>query len=186
MASSLVCPKAVAVPAARRSPGLEAVYRANFATVWRVLRRLGVREEQLDDAAQDVFLVVQRKLDAFDPRAPVSSWVVAIALRVASAYRRRAARQPGERLDEAIPDTAPGPARAIELQESLRLLHEVLAELDDRLREVFVLSELEQLSVPEIAQALGANVNTVYSRLRTARRRFEAALVRRRGAGEGA
>jgi len=165
-----------------RPPTLDAAYREHFRSVWRVLHRLGVPASQVDDATQDVFLVVHRKLDAFDGRAPLRSWIVAIAVRVASDYRRRAQRARGHELGDAIADAAPTPAEHSEMRESIRLLHSVLAELDETKRAVFVLSELEQLSVPEIADVLGVNLNTVYSRLRAARRQFDAALARRRGA----
>jgi RNA polymerase sigma-70 factor (ECF subfamily) len=161
---------------------LESVYRQHFKAVWRLLRRLGVETAQLDDAAQDVFLVVQRKLDSLDPQAAVHSWVFAIAVRVASEYRRRAARRRTEALDETMADSAPNPARLSELQQSVQLLHDVLGDLDEPRRTVYVLAELEQLSVPEIASVLGANLNTVYSRLRSARKQFDAALQRRRAA----
>ena len=71
-----------------------------------------------------------------------------------------------------------------EVQESVRLLHELLNELDENKRTVFVLAELEQLSVPEITQVLGVNLNTVYSRLRSARQQFETALLLRRTSEE--
>jgi len=164
-----------------RPTSLEAIYRQHFSATWRILRRLGVPDEQLDDATQDVFLVVHRRLGEFDPRSPLKSWIFAIAVRVASDYRRRAARRRTEPLDEAIQDTAPCPARMSELQESVRLLHEVLDTLDEGKRVVFVLAELEQLTVPEIATVLGVNLNTVYSRLRSGRKQFEAALIARRG-----
>jgi RNA polymerase sigma-70 factor (ECF subfamily) len=179
MAPSVTFPADVAPEARCRPESLEAVYREHFSTTWRVLRRLGVPEAQLDDATQDVFLVVHRKLDAFDARSPLRSWIVAIAVRVASEYRRRGARRRTEQLDEAIPDAAPDPAQVSEMQESVRLLHEVLNTLDEKKRTVFVLAELEQLSVPEITQVLGVNLNTVYSRLRSARKEFEAALLER-------
>jgi RNA polymerase sigma-70 factor (ECF subfamily) len=195
MAPSLVYPQAVASeppevtnvaePAEQASLTLEGVYRGQFKEVWRVLRRLGVSQAQLDDAAQDVFLVVQRRLGQFDHAAPLRSWVFGIAVRVASDYRRRAARWRTEPFSEAVSDASQSPARLTELQESVQLLHELLRELDESKRVVFVLSELEQLSAPEIAAVLGVNENTVYSRLRSARTRFEAALARRRAAPEG-
>jgi RNA polymerase sigma-70 factor (ECF subfamily) len=168
------------VEATHRPPTLECVYRLHFKQTWRVLRRLGVAEAQLDDATQDVFLVVNRKLHDFDPRAPLHSWIFAITVRVASEYRRRAARRRSEPLDDGIADRAPSPARSSEVREAIRLLEAVLEELDETKRTVFVLSELEQLSVPEIAHVIGVNVNTVYSRLRAARKRFDSALARRR------
>jgi RNA polymerase sigma-70 factor (ECF subfamily) len=180
MAPSLARAAPATVGALSRPVTLDTAYREHFKAVWRVLRRLGVPTAQLDDAAQDVFLVVHRKLDAFDARAPLRSWILAIAVRVASDHRRRALRTRAHELDEAVADVAPSPAQHSETQESLRLLHAVLAELDDKKRCVFVLSELEQLSVPEIAAVLGVNLNTAYSRLRAARKQFEAALSRRR------
>lgn len=170
------------MPRVEHAVTLDCIYREHFRSVWRLLRRLGVAEAQLDDAAQDVFLVVQRRLDDFDGAAPVRAWVFAIAVRVASEFRRRASRWKAEPLGEERACGAPGPAHLTELQESLRLLHDVLGELDDARREVFVLSELEQLRAPEIASVLGVNLNTIYSRLRSARQHFDAALARRRAA----
>lgn len=186
MARTLACPEIEAAPA-RVEPALtlEVIYREHFRSVWRLLRRLGVGEAQLDDATQDVFLVVQRRLVEFDGAAPVRAWVFAIAVRVASEYRRRASRWRAVPIGDERACALPGPARLTELQESIRLLHEMLAELDDDRREVFVLAELEQLSAPEIASVLGVNLNTIYSRLRSARQRFEAALARHRAARSG-
>ncbi len=182
MVSSLVSSSEVVVEVNHRPRTLDSVYREHFQGVWRLLRRLGVPVAALDDAAQDVFLVVHRKLADFDPRAPLQSWVFAITVRVASEHRRRAARVRAEQFDDGLPDPAPGPAQLRELREEVELLHEILGELDDDKREVFVLSELEQLSAPEIATVLEANLNTVYSRLRAARKYFDAALQRRRAA----
>jgi RNA polymerase sigma-70 factor (ECF subfamily) len=184
MASPSVYPGEVVAEVHHRPLTLDAIYREHFKAVWRLLRRLGVTLAQLDDATQDVFLVVHRKLAGFDPRAPIRSWVFAIAVRVASDYRRRALRGRTEPFDDAIAhataDVTPSPARLCELQESVEQLHEILGELDDKKRTVFVLSELEQLSAPEIASVLGVNLNTVYSRLRSAKDSFEAALFRRK------
>lgn len=182
MSASLVCPGQVAAPAASRPASLEEVYREHFAGVWRVLRRLGVPPSQIDDATQDVFLVVKRKLHEFEPTSPLRSWMFAIAVRVAREHRRRAARDRAEQLDETLLDRAPNPAQLTERQEAIRLLHQLLHQLDEKKRTVFVLSELEQLSAPEIAEILSVNVNTVYSRLRAAKQQFEAALARRRAA----
>jgi RNA polymerase sigma-70 factor, ECF subfamily len=182
MASSLVSSRELAVEVNHRPQTLDSVYREHFQAVWRLLRRLGVPVAALDDAAQDVFLVVHRKLADFDPRARLRSWVFAITVRVASEHRRRATRARTEQFDDILPDPAPGPGELRELREELQLLHDLLGELDDDKRTVFVLSELEQLSVPEIAAVLGVNLNTVYSRRRAARKSFDAALHRRRAA----
>lgn len=171
---------------AQESPlTFEATYAAHFRGVWRTLHRLGVSRAQLDDAAQDVFVVVYRRLAEFDGRS-LRGWLYAIAVRVASDYRRRLWQRRSMPLSESVVDPAPDPGRASELGESVRLLHELLGELSDDQRVVFVLGELEQLTAPEIAKALEVNLNTVYSRQRAARARFEAALLRRRGRRGGA
>ncbi len=168
-------------PAATVTPAFAAVYDVHFAFVWRSLRRLGVPDRLLDDAAQDVFLVVHRRLSGFEGRASLKSWLFAIARRVAHDHRRRVGRKERtEELPAALVDARTATPRAeAERNEALRALHEILGAMDDDKREVFVLAELEQMSVPEIADAIGANVNTVYSRLRAARGAFEAAVARR-------
>jgi RNA polymerase sigma-70 factor (ECF subfamily) len=87
-------------------------------------------------------------------------------------------------LDGSLVDPAPDPGRTSELNEAVRLLHSLLDELSEPKRTAFVLSELEELSVPEIAAALGENLNTVYSRVRAARSEFDAALRRERARSE--
>lgn len=165
--------------AAEAPLAFEAVYAAHFRGVWRTLHRLGVGRSQLDDAAQDVFVVVYRRFGEFDGRS-LRGWLYAIAVRVASDYRRRPWQRRSVPLTDVVVDSAPDPARASELSESVRLLHDLLAELPDEQRVVFVLGELEQLTAPEIAKALELNLNTVYSRQRAARARFEAGLTRSR------
>lgn len=168
---------------ARELPSFELVYARHFRGIWRTLRRLGVAAAQLDDAAQDVFVVAHRRLAEFDGRS-LRGWLYAIALRVASDYRRGAARRHSLPLEAPFPTPASDPARASELNESVRVLHLLLGDLDEPKRTVFVLGELEELSAPEIAEVLGVNLNTVYSRLRAARSDFDAALKRHRARSE--
>ncbi len=179
MSFSLAMPRQVPKATLDEAVAFESVYRQQFAGVWRVLRRMGVRPAQLDDATQDVFLVVHRRLREYEERGSPRSWLYAIALRVASDYRRRSTRRHTEPLHDVV-DPAPSPARQSERRESVRLLHELLSQLDEEKRTVFVLVELEQLSAPEIAEVLDVNLNTVYSRLRAARKLFESALKRHR------
>jgi len=160
-------------------PAFHAIYTEFFRAMWRTLRRLGVEQAQLDDAVQDVFIVVHRRLPEFDGRS-LRGWLYAIAVRVASDHRRGAAQRRTAPLPETLVDPRPDPARVSELGESVRLLHELLGELDEPKRTVFVLGELDELSVPEIAEALGENPNTVASRLRAARARFDEAFRRHR------
>jgi RNA polymerase sigma-70 factor (ECF subfamily) len=158
-------------------------YDAHVDFVWRTLWRLGVPQESLQDAVQDVFLVVHRRRADFNGRSTVRTWIFGIVLRVAKDYRRALRRKrPTTPLDDELPDGAADPGTRTERNEGLRVLARVLDQLDDDKRTVFVMSELEQMSVPEMAEALGANPNTIYSRLRTARDEFERAVTRyRRG-----
>jgi RNA polymerase sigma-70 factor (ECF subfamily) len=185
MALSLTRPSPLAARDESPQPMVfKAIYSRHFRNVWRTLRRLGVSDAQLDDAAQDVFLVVHKKLAGFDGRS-LRGWLYAIMVRVASDYRRNTVQGRTAPLTEAVEDVAPGPAHVSELNESIRLLHTLLAELDDRKREVFVLGELEQLSAPEIAEVLGVNLNTVYARQRAARQQFDATLKRHQQRNRG-
>jgi RNA polymerase sigma-70 factor (ECF subfamily) len=171
---------APADPALGARPDFEEVYEAYFDFVWRSLRRLGVPEAQLDDAAQDVFLVVYRRLDEFEARSSLKTWIFGIVLRVTSTLRRTARRKPTEPLADEPVALGSAPEALTESREAARLVREILDELDDDRRAVFVLAELEQMTAPEISSALAVNLNTVYSRLRAARRDFDAALARRR------
>jgi RNA polymerase sigma-70 factor, ECF subfamily len=165
-------------------PGLEisAVYEAHFQYVWRCLKSLGVSESSLDDALQDVFVVVQRRLSDFDGRAELRTWLYAIALRVARKHWARAHKDSSRM--EAVDALAESPASAPDLESAtaskqrLSLARAALASLDDDKRVVFVLSRIEQMAAPEIANVIGVPLNTVYSRLRAAREAFEAEVRR--------
>lgn len=161
--------------AATTRPTFEQAYDQLFDFVWRSLRRLGVPAASIDDAVQDVFVVVHRRLVEFEGRSSLKTWVFAIALRVARDHQRSARRKGGhEPLDPRIADDTPGPVESLARAEAVRELDRILAALDEDKRTVFVLAEIEQMTAPEIAEALGINLNTVYSRLRLARRAFEA------------
>lgn len=161
-------------------PDFASLYEAQFDFVWRSVRRLGVPERSLDDAVQDVFIVVHRRLAAFEGRSTIKSWLFGIARRVASDHRRRIDRK--ERTEElpvsCIDPLAPDPRAEAERSAAFAVLSSLLQNLDDDKREVFMLVELEEMSVPEVADAIGINLNTVYSRLRAARRDFDAAVAR--------
>jgi RNA polymerase sigma-70 factor (ECF subfamily) len=168
-------------------PTFAEVYEAHVRFVWRTIRRLGVPDLDVDDAVQDVFLVVHRKLGAFRPDAPVKHWIFRIAARVARDHRRSRARKDPARHGlapiselETIADTRdPALADPVDRSSAARLIRELLLELDETKRQVFILAELEQMTAPEIAEIVQAPLNTVYSRLRAARKEFESALRRR-------
>jgi RNA polymerase sigma-70 factor, ECF subfamily len=157
------------------------VYRAHFDFVWRSLRRLGVPEPQLEDSAQEVFLVIHRRLSGFEGRSSLKSWIFGIVLRVASQARRTTRRRPEQALPaDLVASERFDPHEATAQAQARELVYQLLEELDDEKRVVFILAELEQMTVPEIAEAIAVKVNTVYSRLRAARREFELALAARR------
>ncbi len=165
-------------PEARSLPSFAEVYELHFDFVWRSARRLGVPEHNLDDVVQDVFVTVYRRLGEFEGRSQLKTWIFGVLRHTVRDLRRSARRKPTEALAEEPSDARTSPHERAVHEESARLLSRLLETLDEDQREVFVLSELEQMSAPEIASALDVNVNTVYSRLRTARQEFEAALKR--------
>lgn len=165
------------------APDFDALYDAHVDGVWRLLQRFGVPESGLEDAVQDVFVVAHRKLKDFRGDSSLKTWLGGICVRVAKDARRTLARKGGtEPLDEAIPQPGPQLEERVGQREALAQVLKLLAALDEEQREVFVLAELEGMTMPEIAEATGVNLNTLYTRLRTARQRFNA-LVAERGGG---
>ena len=166
-------------PAASTPDGAARLRRlvdANFDFIWRTLRRLGVPEADVDDAAQQVFLVVSRKLPLIDPNNE-RSFLFGTALRVASDVRRarrRRREEPGLEPGGADHfDTGPGPEDIVAQRRARALLDAVLEAMPADLQTVFVLFELEELPTPDIASLLGIPVGTVASRLRRAREEFQ-------------
>ena len=161
-------------------PSFEQTYSDYFDFVWLSLRRLGVASEQLDDATQDVFVVVYRKLAEFEYRSQLKTWLFAITLRVARKHRR-ARFDPASPVEpEQLPSGQASPHESLAEAQALRLVAEVLDSMEEERRVVFIMAELEQIPVPEVAQVLNLNLNTTYSRLRLARQHFNACVARHR------
>ena len=160
---------------------LRSLFDTNFDFVWRSLRRLGVPQLTVDDATQEVFLVASRRLADIQIGCE-RSFLFATALRVASDARRSASRH--EHVDdsalERAGDPGPGPDELADQQRRREVLDRVLSELDLELRSVFVLYELEEMTMAEIATTLELAPGTVASRLRRPREQFQAAIVRLR------
>jgi RNA polymerase sigma-70 factor (ECF subfamily) len=156
----------------------EQAFERHFPMVWRSLRRLGVANHALDDAAQDVFLVLHRRWLDFQHQSSLKTWIYGILLRVASDHKRRARRERARWSPEQSELESPieTPDRILQQREASRLLHVALSQLDDKERQMLVLVDLEEGSVVEAAEALGINLNTAYSRLRRGRQSFEKAL----------
>ena len=164
-------------------PPFEAVYEHYFDFVWRSVRRLGLRDAAVDDAVQETFMVIHRRLASFEGRSSLRTWIFGIALRVVQGQRRSIRRKREVeplRESQAGPAPSPSPHDEVAKREAVAVLHGFLDELDDDKRAVFILAELEQMSVPEIAAALGEKANTIYSRLRLAREAFNKAVARHR------
>ena len=164
-------------------PPWEQLYAANFDFLWRSLRRLGVAEASLDDATQDVFLVAVRRLHEFEGRSAFRTWLFGIAYHVARRHRQRAASvvmAGGETLERATDPVAVDPQAAAARSEAMRLVYRILHAMTAEKRDTFVMAELEQIPIPEIAEIMGIPLNTAYSRLRAARREFEEGVRRAR------
>jgi RNA polymerase sigma-70 factor (ECF subfamily) len=167
-------------------PTFAELYELHLPFVWRTARRLGAPEASVDDVTQEIFIIVHRRYPEFDGRWPVRTWLFAIIRNVVRAHRRTLQRKNPHTLRAdvsssaaEIEDVRAGEQVAAK-REASRLVHLLLEELDDDKRAVFVLAELEQMSAPEIAAAIGIPMNTVYSRLRLAREAFAAAAARHR------
>src|SRR5262245_40280062 len=160
------------------------LYDSHFSFVWRNLRRLGVPDAILEDAAQDVFLVVHRRWDSFDARwSSVETWLFGILMRVARNHRRSLRRRAwampstGD-IVEVVPSPAAGPAELVARREAGALLDRLLDSLDDGKRAFTVLVDIEHLSVPRAARSLDVRLNTAYWRLRTARTQLRQSRAR--------
>jgi len=159
----------------------ETVYQHHFDFVWRSLRRLGVPEATIDDASQDVFVVAHQRLSTFRGDSSLKTWLFGIAYRIARKHRPQ---RVNEELDgDVLVDPHARTPHDLTLEEEARrVLYRLLSALEEERRAVFILAELEGMSAPEIAEALGVKLNTVYSRLRLARADFEAHVQRYRAA----
>lgn len=165
-------------------PRFDEVFREHAPLAWRALRRLGVREADIEDLCQDVFVVVHRKLPEFEGRAKLSTWIYGICVRVAADHRKRAHLR-HESSSDAVPEgrqSAPQ-LNDVAQHQARALLDAVLAELDDDKRAVFVLYEIEELPMAEVAVAVGAPLQTAYSRLHAARKFVTEAIARRAEGG---
>lgn len=183
-ASARAQPNGMPTPPAAPAPSLdhgqrfERLFRAYAPYVQRVMPRMGVAHADLDDATQEVFLAVHRGLAGFEQRSSERTWIYGICIRVCSNYRRRAHRR-REQLDAAPPEPQDPkhPERALLAQAALARLDRALRALPEAQRAVFVLHEVEQLDVKEIAEALDCSKFTVYARLKTAHRRVRAYMA---------
>lgn len=159
------------------------VHKRHGEFVWRTLHRMGVRPPHVEDVYQEVFLVVHRRLRTFNGQCALTTWLYEICFRVAAGYRRRA----HFRREELVPDwskhdaatsASSSPERQLQTARQAKQLEQILDAMPLEYRVVFVMFELEGMSSEQIAESVGAPLNTVYSRLYRARKRFARALAR--------
>jgi RNA polymerase sigma-70 factor (ECF subfamily) len=164
---------------AERVRRFRALFDGEFAYVWTSLRRLGVPARDLEDVTHDVLLEVYEQLDRYDPARPLRPWLFAFAFRFASDYRRLA-RHRVEVMDDAVEAVSLGaPAdEAVAAREARVLIARALDAIPLDRRAVFVLYELEECAMSDIAASLEIPLHTAYSRLRVAREEFQARIER--------
>ena len=180
---SAVAPVEEAEPTPRLTVrSLRRLYDEHHAFVRRNAIRLGIPHAHADDVVQEVFVTLVRRSDALGEPRSARALLFAIVRRVCANYRRTLDRKAASALPVATLRVVD--ADGFDRVEAAHTVARFLADLDEPRREVFVLAELEGMSAPEIAEALGINVNTVYTRLRAARQRF-CALVGAREARHG-
>jgi RNA polymerase sigma-70 factor (ECF subfamily) len=167
-------------PETAHPAGMAELLRDHFDFIWRSLRRLGLDAGLADDAAQEVFLVASRKRDQIEAGRE-RAFLFGTALRVAADARKSVARRQEVSADD-LPETidaAPSPEALLDQRRARETLDELLDELPEDVRAIFVLYELEELEMGEIATLLSIHQGTVASRLRRARALFAAAVKRR-------
>lgn len=158
------------------APDFSSLYREYFGFAWASLRRLGVSTATIDDAAQDLWVTVHRRLESLDPAASVKAWLFGIARRVASQYRRTELRHQRKLAAYSVSDVRRS-AEPMKRGEAVLTMERFLETLEEPKRVAFVLSEVEGWSAPEIARVVGTSPNTIYSRVRLARQQLRKHLV---------
>jgi RNA polymerase sigma-70 factor (ECF subfamily) len=163
-----------------------AAYQGEFEYVCRTLRRFGFRAADIEDMAQEIYLVLRRRWEEYDETRPLRPWLFSIIYGVATAYRRRNARElsyAGTDTELEVEDPAPHPERALQLRQTRALVLRALDRLPLTRRAVLVMHEIDQVPIREVASALQIPVFTAYSRLRKARIEFRTAAdtLRRKG-----
>ncbi len=164
-------------------PEFSQIYRLYFSFVWSCSRRLGASESEIDDVVQEIFMVIHARLRTLEQPESLRSWIYGIIRRTMSTYHRaKRAKLASTAALQSEPEMhlvhLPSPLELAEQSDQVKLLWSLLERLDPPKREAFVLAELEEMTVPEIASALDIPVNTAYSRLRVARQELEEALAR--------
>lgn len=164
-------------------PDFDTLFKTESAFVWHTLRRLGVPSRDLEDITHDVFIAVFRRLPDYDPARPLRPWLFGIAYRTMLRYKDLARHREvgGDVLDRE--DQQPRADEKIAQAQAQQKLASALATLQLEQRAIFIMHDIEEYSMPEIAETLGVLLNTAYSRLRLARAQLRSVLAPRESEG---
>jgi len=180
---------AAALPEARSlapPASFETLYSLYFGFTWRVLGHLGVPARSMDDAVQEVWVVVHQRLARFEGRSALKTWLFGIALNVSRNMRRSELRRARDPVLAPEPQPLlPDPELARLGNEALERVGRFLETLDEQRRAIFVCNLLEHLSAQETAEATGCDVATVYQRVRSLRHAFKTWLDAESARDEG-
>lgn len=152
-------------------------YQRELDYLLRTLQRLGVSAVDIEDLAQDVFVVLRRNWQQYDPSRSLRPYLFAIAFRVASSHRRRCWREVPLAVVDG-PDLAQRPDGLLEADQARNVVLKVLQSIPLPRRAVLVMHDLDDMPVQVVATALSIPLFTAYSRLRKARRELKSAIVR--------
>ena len=168
-------------PRTHLAPNFRALFLEHGSYVASSLRRLGVRENDVEDVTHDVFLAVYRHLDDYDPQRPIKPWLFGFAAKIALGHRRRKSyTHEVIAADIEAVDPAPAADEEVAKSQSRSLVLAALRAVAEERRPVFVMHDIDAISMPDITTALRIPLNTGYSRLRLARAEFAAAVQRLR------
>ena len=166
----------MSLPSAPPTPAFRTIFDDHFGYVCASARRLGVWPADVEDVAHDVFVAVHQRLATYDPERPLRPWLFAFTVRVSLAARRRHAQRRTSELVADVRDPAPLADERLASRQRADQLGRALEALSDEQRAVFILHDLDETPVPEIARSLEIPLNTAYSRLRLARENVERSL----------
>ena len=183
MSSLSSMPAVSSAPESVVSEAYAALFRAHYGRVVRWLSVLGIPAAELDDVAQEVFIVAHRRRDQLRPDASVAGWLLGISRRVGATARRTRQRAQARASHASPPQEPPDPETVAMHSQAAGLLHEFLATLPEEQRLVFVLYEIDGANATEIGDALGISVNTVHSRVRLIREKLGRVVTRARAKG---
>ena len=181
------------MPAPARTPShatgesFRSLFEAELSYVLRTLRRLGVVDRDVEDVAQEVFVTVHDRFADYDPERPIRPWLFSFCWRTAANHRRLARHRTqldGPRIDERGDGKGADPHTDAVRRERRELLMEALGHVPFERRVVLIMHDIDGVAAPDVAVTLEIPVNTVYSRLRVARRELERAVARLRKGGE--